>query len=289
MKNLKRLIFAACLVGLLSATAVFGFSISPLKYLLTVAPGTTRQTVNLTVTNDSDSARQFALKVIGAKQNENGKLTYASGNTPAEEWVKPAESTIEIPGKTEKEVKYIINVPIQAAAGSYYLGLAVETASGGGAVGLSGQLIAPLLLQVAGVVNESLRISDWHHPALVLWKNHWSYQLSFENKGNVEVPVEATIILRDWRGKEIQKKELNLGDIILPGSGRAFESEIKLPYGDFYLPGPYSAELKVKYGRTSQAATAFTDIWYFPAYSFLALAVLILIGIYIWWKKKKHD
>lgn len=289
MKKFWRPFLCFCLLFFFAVPFAKTFSISPLKYHLTVAPGTQGYTLSLAVKNDDTGKKAYLLKVISAKQDDQGRLTYGGGNNFAEMWVKPQTESVEIAGGKEKNVNFFINVPQDAAPGSYYLGLAVETAAENKAnVGLSGQLIAPLLLQVAGVANESLSIETWRHPKMVFWQRHWMYDFILNNSGNVEVPAKATVRISNWRGDQVYGQQPNLDELILPGSGRAYRSEVKLPYGNFYLPGPYSAELVINYGKTGQVISAVQTVWFFPPYIIIICSVIILLIAYSLLKKKKH-
>ena len=93
------MVAVACLSHAGSAGA---FAISPLKQQITVAPGAEGQIVAVAVLNEEAQKMSYAMKVMGAKQLENGRLVYGTGISPAEQWVRAETGSVEIePGQTK--------------------------------------------------------------------------------------------------------------------------------------------------------------------------------------------
>jgi hypothetical protein len=273
----------ACIVPVSSAKA---FAISPLKQQITAAPGASGIIVSVTVGNEEKEKMSYSLKVLGAKQLENGRLVYGSGISSAEQWVSPEVNSVEIlPGQI-KQADFVVNIPRDAPAGSYFLGLAAGTDISGGekeAVGVSGQVISVLLIQVAGVVNESLTIENWQLPGLTVSRD-WPASVLLENGGTTELPVTGEVIVRDWLGRQVYSGVFQMTSVLLPGSARKQSVDISLPDGRFYPVGPYQAEIKIKFGLTGQKTVALGSVWYLPYYSFVVLLILlgaILYPLYI--------
>lgn len=275
-------------IGALFLTIVCrSFSISPLKYHLTLTPGVTNHVIALMVKNTSPVKQLYKFKVLGARQIQSGQLVFAEMNSAAETWVRPEVNAAEILPNTEKKINFLISIPKEAAAGSYYLGMAAESAAGGGErqVGVSGQLVSVLLLQVAGVVNESLSIVEWKIPGFTSGKE-WPATFSLFNSSATELPVKGEIIVRDWLGREVTRENVNLGLPLLPSAGRNFSATVRLPK-KLLLPGVYQAEVRVKYGLTNQTAVAIKNVWYTPLYLWILLFVAFIAGILAIKRRKK--
>lgn len=279
--------FVAVVVGILFAPVTAdAMTISPIKFHLTASPGTTNQKIILRVTNDEAVTKYFSLKIIGAKQNDQGQVVYGANWDEAEKWLKPEKSALEIlPGKN-KEAVFFLNVPADALPGSHWLGLAVESvgSSGGQRIGLTGQLIAPLLLQVSGVVEEKLEIAEWSPPGFALTKV-WPMSLSLKNASPTEVPLSAELSVTNWLGREVYKNKINVGELMLPSAERSFHFDLPLTAGR-YWPGPYRADIRIFYGRTTQMAISSGSVWYFPFYAWGLSALALGIAGYIIFRNK---
>lgn len=284
----SRLAMACAIVAwtLMSALPCRAFSVSPLKTQLTIAPGTEKYLVTIEVKNDLLEKQTFFLKILGAVQLKDGKVVYAAGSSEAENWVAPERESIDIGGGEEKKANFFVSVPEDAAAGSYYLGLAAESAGGGGSgqIGIAGQLVSVLLVQVAGVVTETLSIENWHMPGIA-FANRWPAVFAVKNTSPVELPIAGQIIVRDWLGREVVKEGISISSVLLPGSPRSYTADILLSKG-ILLPGLYEAELRLVYGKTNQSAVRVQDVWYLPFYMWIVLAALV--GSLGWMYKRKH-
>jgi len=262
------------------------FSISPLKYLLTVAPGENKN-LSLKIKNDGQEKKFYALETLGVRQDENGRTILAKGLTAAEKWATAEESVLEVGPGEEKTAVFKINVPQTAAAGSYYIGLAARemAESGGGDVGLSGQLATIVFLQVSGQANESLGISKWAIGRLTL-KKDWLFDLVVKNNGNIETPAVGRIIIRNWRGRIVYDKAVEMG-VVLAGASRAFQTKVILAKGD-YISGPHWAEMKIVYGRSGQTVSSTYCFWYVSPSMLLAVILILVLAVLISFRYKKH-
>lgn len=261
------------------------FTLSPLKQIVSLAPGSAGA-ATIKISNQSGGRQAFSLKVLGMKQDGAGRPIWGNGFSSAEQWVKPARGSLTLAAGEEQSADFFINLPADATAGSYYLGLAASALASpeSNGVGLSGQLVSILSLQVAGQAVETAIIDQWQTEKIFL-KSEWPFDLSVRNSGNMELPLAAEAMILDWRGRPVYKEPVNLGPALLPGAGRSFAATLR-PVGGFYWPGPYSAEIRLTYGRLNQIASAEVKFWYFPWWS-LAVAAVLLALVIFWRKKKK--
>lgn len=251
----------------------------PLKQQISVAPGSADQTAIVSIVNSSNTKRKYTLKVLGAKQSEDGTVTYGAGMNIAENWVEAENEYIELSPREAKDVTYKINVPNDAAAGSYYLGLTAEQTSlrSEKSIGVGGQIISVLVLQVAGMVQESLVIAETSAPRVIV-SGKWPFTFSVQNNGAASVPIDADIIVRNWLGHVvIDQKAIDEADLF-SGAARKYGGTIQLK--GFNLPGPYEFQYKIKYGLTGQTAIAIKTVWYFPPCT-ISLVLVIIAAIIV--------
>jgi len=288
VKKILITIFAAALINVLfTSECSAGFQVGPLKQQISVAPGSADQTAIVSIVNSSNTKRKYALKVLGAKQSADGAIIYGSGMNIAESWVVAKDKYVELAPGQAKEVVFEINVPNDAKAGSYYLGLTAEQTSlkSEKSIGVGGQIISVLVLQVAGMVQESLIITETTVPRSIVG-NKWPFTFSILNNGAASVPVDVNISARNWLGHIVVDQKVISEAMLLPGAARKYGGEIKVK--NFNLPGPYEFQYKIKYGLTGQTAVATKTVWYFPPCSiFLILIIIIaIVGVAKNQKKK---
>lgn len=287
MNLVKKIVGVSAAVAIFLTAACHSFSISPLKYHLTLAPGSVNSDPFITVSNSSSGTMAFEVKVLSARQLDNGRLVYEELSEGARLWVTPNKKAFQLKPQSEERVGFKISVPSDAVAGSYYLGLAVQS---GGVdaeknVGVSGQLVSVLLLQVSGVVNETLSVQKWSLPEFTV-ATKWPASLAVVNTSVTELPLQGEMIIRDWLDREVAREDIVFGAPLLPGSGRNYATDIKLTK-KFLLPGIYDAEVKIKYGLTKQSAVALKSVWYVPPYFWVLVVGLIAIGIILYKQRKK--
>jgi hypothetical protein len=292
----------------IAALPARAFEISPVKSLFTVDPGTT-QTIIVKIKNTlpfipplkgEGQGVGFKLNVLGMMQDEDGRPIFARGIDAAESWVYPENNLVNIKSGETKSVNFIIKIPTDAVAGSYYLGLAVEPVlEKGGQTSLATRLVSLLTLEVKGLVQESVIIEKWEPSARLGEQNDLEikklkFDLGLKNNGTIEVLMHGQIAIRNWKGEEIFSEPIILGNKLLAGSKRALHPEIilrndiNLSTGQAGLPGLYSAQVKINYGRTNQIVSAISYVWYFPRWSKIVLGVIILILVFlIFWRIRK--
>ncbi len=247
------------------------FEISPAKALFTVDRDSS-QTAVLKIKNTFTDTGQtgknsltFKLSVLGMTQDEKGKPVFSRGSDTAESWVYPENNLVEIKYGETKSVNFIIKIPSDAFPGDHYLGLAVEPVLGGsGQASLTTRLVSLLSLEVSGLVNESVSIEKWTLADKT--DGHWKFDLGLKNSGTIEVLLQGSAVIRNWKGDEIFSEPIILGNKLLVGSKRAIQSEIVFKNA-VILPGLYQAEVKINYGRTNQNVSSIAYVWYFPVWS----------------------
>ncbi len=280
MRTLKYILYTlGILTAFIAVSPARAFEISPVKYLFTVDPGTS-QTAVVKIKNTEKNNLAFKLNVLGMSQDENGRPVFSRGIDVAESWVYPENNLVNIKFGEIKSVNFIIKIPADAVAGSYYLGLSVEPVlEKTGGTGLATRLVSLLTLQIKGMVQELVLIEKWEPSASLqndLEIRKLKFDLGLKNSGTIEVLMKGTVAIRNWRGEEIFSEPIILGNKLLAGSRRVLHPEIILK-NNISLPGLYSAQIKINYGLTNQVVSSISYIWYFPMWSKIVLGIVTLI------------
>ncbi len=270
-KNLFLIIFF--IIGFfllpLSAQAI---SISPIRQVITVSAGENK-TVFLELKNNENIQKKYKLLVLGVAQNNEGVPIFREKINLAETWVKPEFSNIKLDQNEEKKVSFNINVPQNVVSGNYYLGLVVqEVNAGSNSIGLSGQVVSLLSLQVSGEAREDLQILNWQKNNLD--KDHWNFILQIKNKGNVDFPLTGLLKIKNWRGEIKEEKSIYLGNNLLPQTERSLEfiSPVIISW-----PTLYQAEILINYGLTKQTVSQTVNFLYLPWWFWLVLVVFLIL------------
>lgn len=263
------------------ALAIFGglgfvvpaqaLTISPAKGLVTVNRGA-EQVVKVTVFNESLQTAAIEPVVLGTRQDESGKLIFEKDIDQTEKWVKVDKQIFTLSPGEKKDLFFTVKPPVDAYSGSHYLGLGVKTSSGEGAVGLSGQLLSTITVQVAGIANENLKITNFEaNKKLIIHKNI-SFDLVVKNKGNVEITPAGQLLITAWGGKEIFNDDFYLGNQLLVDSERIVTHDFNL--NKIFWPGIYQAKILLRYGLTASEVGTTTNFVYLPVWSWFGLAFL---------------
>jgi hypothetical protein len=291
MKTIKIYILGLCFSLLFFVVPAQAFSISPTKVLVTLTAGGS-DVVKMNIKNESDQVENYQVSIVNVEQDDVGRPIFNGIQSPAMTWIKPEENISTLTAWENKEIKFLIETPEEAQAGSYYLGLAVKKIANTEDVllpnELSGQLVSLLYLKVSGLANESLNIFLWQADKKFIQQREWSYILGLKNQGNIEVPLQGTLLIRNWRNKEIYQKELTLGPTLIATEERKMDVKIKTDQG-FLWPGLYQAQINIMFGKSQQSVSGIFSFWYFPWWSLIFVGGVLFgaIGIYIFKIKNK--
>ena len=272
MKN-KFLFIVLAILGLFGLTAsASALTISPAKGLVTVNRGA-EQVVKITVFNESSQVAAIEPVILGTRQDAEGKLIFEKDIDQTEKWVKVDKQIFTLSSGERKDLFFTIKPPTDAYPGSHYLGLGVKTSGGEGSVGLSGQLLSTITIQVAGIANENLKITNFEtNKKLIIHKNV-SFDLTVKNKGNVEFTPAGQLLIASWGGKEIFNDDFYLGNELLVDSERTVTHDFNL--NKIFWPGIYQAKILLRYGLTASEVETTANFVYLPVWSWFILAFLL--------------
>lgn len=258
---------------LLSFFVLAGFTqaltISPLRHTVVVDPGQS-QTVNLTITNDSDKTITFVSEIDAFQLDPQTGQAVFGVRDEAVSWVEPAERQLTVrPGAT-REAVFQINVPKEAEPGSHYLALFVGQAPAAGTIGVGARVGALLFLHVAGEVREELTREDFFSARAWYAAPPLTLSLWLRNNGTIHV-VPAGEVLLQKGGRVIDRQSLNVGERkILPGA--RWEESYQFAHLQWRDAGRIEAVASLEYGLTHQPIVDRLTVWYLPT------GLLVVIG-----------
>lgn len=274
------LIFFGSLFG--SVVSAQAFSISPLKFSTTIAPGENKDW-EVMIKNDSDRGGVFVPVILGLRQDSLGRSVFDNNIDIAENWFKIPSSNITLaPGET-KGIIFSVNVPLNTPPGAHYLGLGIKEKSG---QSISAQLMTVLNLQVSGAAHEALLLENFFTTKKIFFDKNWLAQLQVRNIGNIGLDLVAQPELF-YFGQEFEKKSFGLGNSVFAQSSRIAQLNLA-PAKPIILPGFYRVDLKIFYGFTHQTVDRSLGFWYLPRW-FLALVVMIIFSIIVFVSKKNKN
>jgi len=283
---MRKFFLSLIIVGLLSGNLIANaFSIKPSQILLTIDPGKTK-IIPIEIINNENKDLIFKGKVFGVRQTSDGKPEFINDYSQAENWVISQTDEVSVKAGNTGVLNFSIKIPNETIAGSYFLGLAVEPSSSGGSVGLSGQIITLLNLQVSGTVNESLKIDKWEIDNIKSNKNNWNFKLDLVNNGQMDLLMNGKMIVKNWSGQKLSQEKLLLGNRLLPNTFRFVRPQLDLAKNSIVLPGLYMVQTEIEYGKTKQSISSTTFVWYWPLWSkiligFVGLFFTILVIVFV--------
>lgn len=226
-----------------------------------------------------------------APQGEAGQgrfLPVLEGNNVGQSlagWFELSSEQVLIPAEKTIELPFTISVPENVQPGGHFAALLVGTKPPADSENVTkvetSQIVTSLLfLRVSGDVVESGSIRSFRTEEAVLNRPQATFELRFENTGNVHVQPQGEITIQNmWgqkRGAISINRETMFGNV-LPDSVRKFDFTWT---GEWSLAdiGRYTAVATLAYGTENrQFASSQTSFWVIP-WKILSVVGLSLLG-----------
>ncbi|MBU0648175.1 hypothetical protein KJ855_03265 [Patescibacteria group bacterium] len=234
--------------------------------------------------NDNLSLYPEAQNFLPKEGSEEGIPETTMEDTPyaLKDWVTFNVTKVDLAPGQKEDVKFFINIPVDASPGGHYGTLVFSTKAAEGTpestqLKVESGVGALVLLRVNGDVVESGSTLDFTNSGVVGSPGEpmVEFTLRFENTGNTHVKPEGTITITNWLGSEVAQVALE-GENVLPGSTRQMVTPWK-PEGSLY--GKYIATLQGTYGESNQAFTATTSFGDYHLITILIIVIIILLII----------
>ncbi len=284
IKN-KILVSVLVVLSFLSVTSVSAFSISPLKYTISLDIGDS-QDLMVTVKNDSNTDKEYQAVIVGVQQDNQGRPIFKSNSDVAENWVKFKNEKTILKSNENKDFVFTISIPKNTPPGAHYLGLGAQENNN---QNIGGRLMTIVVLQVAGIANEALALDQFYPVKKYFFNKNLVYFLQVKNIGNIDLSLKANVQTYDFRDKIIDSSPINLGNKLFAQSNRSAEIHPDT-ISKLIWPGRYRSIIVINYGLTNQQIIGSINFWYWPVW-FLCLVgvVIVLILLFFIYKKNKHE
>lgn len=242
----------------------------------------------------------YASVVDFIPRGENGEVSFLPINRNDElnntlaEWINITDEPIVIPSEQTVEIPFSITVPSDASPGGHYSAILIGTKpikedKGETKVQTSQMVTSLIFTRIAGDINESGVIREFRTTKSFLARPEATFELRFENKGNVYLQPQGEIKIFNMWGEErgiipinqnthygkVPQKTANSDGI------RKFTFDWK---GEWSIAdiGRYRAEATLAYGSDSRQFTSSkTTFWVVPVKLLLSILVGIIAFIYI--------
>ena len=271
------------------AQGTLTLSVSPTLFKMSAAPGQNLSSSVKVINSNDFEITVYADVVNFAPQGESGLGKFlpvtsldAEGQTLAE-WIKLERTEFVIPPERTVEVPFDISLPEDASPGSHSAAILIGTKSINGSekqtkVETSQVVTTLLFLRVDGDVVEDGSIREFRTTHSIYESPSATFELRFENKGNVHLQPQGDIKIYNMWGNErgvipVNKQSL-FGDVLR----ESIRKYVFTWSGDWSLAdmGRYTAVATLAYGEDGRKfASSETAFWVIP-WKILSIIILIL-------------
>lgn len=270
--------------------------ISPPLISKTVNPGS-KSEGTMKITNKSDQAitfkavlRDFIVEdTIGTPIIDPQSAKRAKYSASAWVGVIPNSFTVEA-GKTQT-VSYYIQVPADARPGGRYAAAVYEPVdsidSTGTGAGVETHVGSLFVFRVSGDVIENATVKQFGASKGMQEYGPITINTQIGNFGDAHIKPVGTVEIKNLFGQVVASQSLEENNIF-PEASRDYINSI----GQKFMFGPYTAELRAKYGDTMDKtlfATAGFFVFPWKIASIALLAVIAIVLFILWMRKKKKS
>jgi hypothetical protein len=293
MRTLSRAASLLLLGVLLTAFAAPAFaqqslslSVTPPLIQLSSGTGDTWKGSLKIINSNSYDLTVYASAVDFAAEGDSGQgrflpldeaaLSRGERNTLAS-WVEIPGGPITILREQSADIPLTVRIPEGASPGGHYAAVLVGTSpgiigsrgksDGSNETKVSSFVTTLLFLRIGGDVTEEAAIRDFSPGKTFYQKPEASFTLRFENKGNVHVLPQGSIVITNMWGKvrgDIPVNQKTDFGSVLPGQIRKYEFDWKGEGSPFEI-GRYKAEVTIAYGSSGRKmVSSVTYFWVVP-------------------------
>lgn len=208
-------------------------------------------------------------------------------------WVHINTPSVTIAPEQTSDISFFVDMPLDASPGGHYAAILVSTeppndAGGSFAVKTSQAVATLLFFRVAGDIREHALIREFRVEDMFTPLPQATFQLRFENKGNVHVQPRGDITITNMWGTERGVIPVNyrthFGNV-LPESIRDFSFTWASDFR-FTDIGRYTARVSLTYGEENvQSAFGETHFWVLPVKTTLltlgSAALVVWVIVYL--------
>ena len=238
---------------------------------------------SVSITNTSDHKMMLYPSVNDVNTAIGEQTFQAALNAPQaagslSNWIELSRGVISLDPGEEKTVPFVIQVPRDAAVGSYHALVSFSNGSTrdqAAAQGSLGDVTVNVDLQAD--IKELMQLSSFTTDNVVFTGNDALFKYQLQNVGNQPLDPKGEIVIYNRNGEEVASVNVNNeGKIISPDQVSQLASVWSAANGF----GKYKAVINVDYG-TNQVASVqdVTYFWVIPWKQVLGLSIIVLIGL----------
>jgi hypothetical protein len=270
-----------------------GLQISPTRTELNINPGEVKE-FSVTVRNVTSGDITVATFLNDFTPGDNGepKLIVDPSKPPEPSSLKNyllGLQDFDLKSGESKEVKYVIDIPVEAGAGALYgavryvaIPKGADRSTAERQVALNASVASLILVQVEGDIIESIQIEKMEvrkdeKAGSFFTSPPNKAAIAIQNKGNSYSKPFGNVQLLGMNGSEVHSYEFNSKDPrgnVLPQSSRSFVDDIS----GIKMPGRYTLVANISHGSGGEVITQKVSFWYMPWWV-IALIVLLIAAI----------
>lgn len=273
-----------------NAQSALSLSVSPTIFDMSANPAQEWTSFVRVINPNPYEIKVFANVVNFAPQGESGQGKFvplieeeSNGQTIAE-WIDVTSEEILIPAEQTLEVPFSVTVPDNAPPGGHFAALLIGTKppkDDKQTQVVTSQIVTTLLfLRITGDIDESGTIRSFRTTKKILEQPQATFELRFENTGNVHILPQGEIRITNMWGQERGIIPINRSSLygnVLPESVRKYDFTWT---GEWSVSdiGRYTAIASLAYGDEGRKfASSEVSFWVIP-WKILLLVILILAG-----------
>ena len=269
-----------------------GLTISPPLFELNLKEGeTSSQTIK--ITNPTESLVEVYPLVMNFKASgESGEPAFYPATSEEEKfslakWITFNQTKIALTPEQVVEFKFQIKVPSDAEPGGHYGVVFFATEPPQlekdiSQVAIASMIGSLILGKTPGEIIEKGVLEEFI-AGRFYFKKPIKFTTRIQNTGNIHFKPQGEIMIKDWRGKIVEKVAVNSAKgNVLPDSTRKFE-ESWTPQ-KWYTVGRFKADLKLTYGESNQSLNGKLIFWIIPWWLITVLVILILALAFLLWR-----
>lgn len=296
------LLWGACLQFVSAQTDSVSLSVTPTLFEMAAEPLQVWNS-NVKVINNNRYPLTVYMSVTNfAPQGETGQGKFlpvfedvTDGSTLAE-WIEITDQPVVLGPGESKQVPFSVRVPEDATPGGHFAAIMVGTRPPDSDASFqikTSQIVTSLFfVRIAGDVIENGVVREFTTSKSFYQEPNATFEVRFENKGNVHIQPQGEIVITNMWGKERGTIPINhkthFGNV-LPESIRKFEFTWK-GEPSFSDIGRYTAVLTLAYGSDNRKfVTSKTFFWVIPVKPLLTVVgTFVLIVLFILWAVRAY-
>ncbi len=291
MRQIKTVSAIICLLTLIFTTTgrIYASSVSlnihPSLLVLNASIGQKYQEVTY-FTNQTKENLKIIAYTSGFSEYKNTNHPIFIKNDNEKKWINIQNYPKTVDSNKSIKIKYSVNIPQNASAGSHMLSIIIKENSGQ----ISVSLATLIIVNIAGNINVKGVIDKFYTPNLIMLKNKVPFTIDFHNYGNIVLSPSGFINIYNLWGKKVTSIPINsTNSLTLPGYTREYSSEWNNNKNILNQIGYYKAKIYLTYGVQGQIYNVSDQINFIEINwkeALITLLILIIFGMYIIRRRK---